>query len=78
MTICAVCGRVIGGKIENVAVIRHVRLTDGRTGWVALHVRCARSPIPSAAERAKQLPPGQPMRLPMIQGGGVEHGSGMA
>ena len=65
MTVCAVCGRMIGGK-ENVSVIRHVHLVDGRSGWIAMHVRCAGSPIPSAAERAKLMPPGQPLKLPML------------
>ena len=68
MTICAVCGQPIGGK-DNVSVIRHVHLVDGRSGWIAMHVRCAGSPIPSAAQRAKLMPPGQPLRLPMIEGG---------
>ena len=70
MTLCAVCGRVIGGRNgrDNVSVIRHVRLIDGRSGWVALHVRCAGYPLPSAAERTV-MPPGQPLTLPMLEGG---------
>lgn len=72
MTVCAVCGQMIGGN-DNVSVVRHVRLVDGRSGWIAMHVRCAWKPIPSAAQRAKMLPPGKPMRLPMLKG--VEHGS---
>lgn len=71
MTICAVCGRVIGGN-DSVSVVRHVRLVDGRSGWIALHVRCARLPIPTAAQRAKLMPPGTPLQLPMIEG--VPHG----
>ena len=67
MTICAVCGEPIGG-VENVAVIRHVRLTSGRSGWIAMHVRCAGSPIPSAAQRAKLMPPGKPLELPKLEG----------
>ena len=67
-TICAVCGRVIGG-LENVSVVRHVRLVDGRTGWIAMHLRCAGQPIPSAAERALERPPGKPLKLQMLEGG---------
>ena len=75
MTICAVCGRVIGSN-DNVSVIRHVHLVDGRSGWIAMHVRCAGKPIPSAAQRAKLMPPGKPMTLPMLEGG--QNGPGMA
>ena len=71
MTICAVCGRMIGGN-DNVSVIRHVRLIDGRSGWIAMHVRCSMKPIPSAAQRAKLMPPGTPLQLPALEG--VEHG----
>ena len=67
MTVCAVCGRVIGGT-DNVSVIRHVHLVDGRSGWIAMHVRCAGSPIPSAAARAMLKPQGRPMQLPMLEG----------
>ena len=73
MTVCAVCGRVIGGD-ENVSVIRHVHLVDGRSGWIAMHVRCAGSPIPSAAARAKLMPPGKPMQLPMLEVKADGHG----
>ena len=66
MTVCAVCGRLIGGN-DNVSVIRHVHLVDGRSGWIAMHVRCAGSPIPSAAARAKLMPPGKPLSLPMLE-----------
>lgn len=66
MTICAVCGRVIGGN-DNVSVIRHIQRPDGRSGWIAMHVRCARTPVPSAAQRAKLMPPGQPLQLPMLE-----------
>lgn len=76
MTKCAVCGRVIGGN-DSVSVIRHVNLADGRSGWIALHVRCAGMPIPSAAQRAKLMPPGRPMALPMLEGVGID-GAGMA
>ena len=68
MTICAVCGRVIGGN-DSVSVVRHVQLVDGRAGWIAMHVRCAGKPIPTAAERARMTPPGRPLRLPMLEGG---------
>lgn len=64
--ICAVCGKTIGppdGR-DDVSVIRHVTLTDGRTGWVALHVRCSGLPLPSAAERAEAMPPGKCLALP--------------
>lgn len=76
MTICAVCGEPIGG-VENVSVIRHVRLTSGRSGWIAMHVRCAGLPIPSAAQRITLKPPGKPMKLPMLEGG-TEDRTGMA
>ena len=68
MTICAVCGKLIGGN-DNVSVVRHVRLVDGRSGWIAMHVRCAGLPIPSAAQRVKMFPPGAPIRLPMLEPG---------
>lgn len=67
MTKCAVCGRIIGGN-DSVSVVRHVELVDGRAGWIAMHVRCAGKPIPTAAQRARQLPPGAPLRLPMLEG----------
>ena len=67
--ICAVCGQPIGdpeGR-ENVYVIRHVTLMDGRTGWIPVHVRCIRGPWPSLAERmALGMPPGRPLQLTMI------------
>lgn len=58
------------------SVIRHVHLVDGRSGWIAMHVRCAGRPIPSAAERARLMPPGKPLALPMLKG--VQDGAGMA
>lgn len=75
--ICAACGRVIGGpgSLDNVAVIRHVTLTTGKTGWVTLHVRCARGPWLSAAEQ--RAPGGAPLALPMLTGGGCRHGVGV-
>ena len=76
MTVCAVCGREIGGK-DNVSVVRYVQLVDGRAGWIALHVRCAGMPIPSAAQRAKMTPPGSPIKLPMLEGVFTD-GAGMA
>ena len=67
--ICVVCGQPIGdpeGR-ENVYVVRHVKLMDGRTGWVPVHVRCVRGPWPSSAERmALGMPPGRPLQLTMI------------
>ena len=52
---------------ENVYVVRHVKLMDGRSGWVPVHVRCIRGPWPSAVEQAAlPTPPGQPLQLTMI------------
>lgn len=62
--ICAACGQPIGGSngMENVFVVRHVRMTDGRSGWIPLHVRCVNGPWLSAA--AKRKPAGRPLELP--------------
>lgn len=64
--VCAVCGRLIGGRgsAENVAVIRRVRLKPGRTGWVTLHCRCAWGLLPVSG--AVAMPPGRPLRLPIV------------
>lgn len=63
MAICAMCKRPIGGpgSAENVAVVRLVRLVDGRAGWVSVHVRCARGPWPRLA--AERQPAGRPLAL---------------
>ena len=68
--ICAVCRRPIGGPDgrDNVAVVRWVRLLNGKSGWIAMHVRCAGKPLPSEAERAAlPTPPGMPLQLPMLE-----------
>ena len=67
MTICCVCGKIIGGN-DNVSVIRRVQLVDGRSGWVAMHVRCAGFPVPTVTQRAQLMPPGKPLQLPMLEG----------
>jgi hypothetical protein len=61
---CAACGQIIGGAngMDNVFVVRHVRLTNGSTGWIALHVRCVNGPWLSAAMQKR--PPGRPLELP--------------
>jgi len=74
--ICAVCRQTIGGPDgrDNVAVIRWVRLLNGKSGWIAMHVRCVGKPWPTEAERAATpRPPGKPLQLPMIDME-VDHG----
>lgn len=62
---CAVCGLRIGNpdSLENVAVIRHVQLPSGRSGWVCMHVRCAGKWPKVAAECYRRSPPGEPLEL---------------
>ena len=64
---CAVCGSRIGGpgSLENVMVVRHVRLPSGRAGWVAMHVRCA-GKWPRA-EAARKRPPGETLELEPLE-----------
>lgn len=65
---CAVCGYRIGGpgSRENVMVVRRVRLLSGRTGWVAMHVRCA-AKRPTRAEAARRTPPGDTLELEPLE-----------
>ena len=66
---CAVCGLRIGNpdSLENVAVIRHVQLPSGRSGWVSMHVRCAGKWPEVAAECYRRSPPGEPLELEPVE-----------
>ena len=68
--VCAVCGKRIGGPDgrDNVAVVRWIRLQDGRSGWISMHVRCAGAPWPRIAEKgATPSPPGKPLQLQTLE-----------